>query len=399
MPLDVKSDCRSVTVRVYETPRKGYPSWTVAHRFGGQRVRKRFASLDDAKDHAKTIANSIANGRTSALDLSAADLASCARAMELAKSTGKPLELVAAEYARAWAILGDVPVERAAEEYRRNHPAGGKMVSEILTEFLETKGKCDPDYRRIMAMRLARFAEAFQCTIASVTAAALADWLEKMKGGARTKRNAFADVKALVRFAIRRRYLRADFDELTRVDLPAARPGRIQPYSPEEMRKILNHAQGEAIEFLPYLPVRAFSGVRFKEMGRLRPEHFHRSGWISMDAEITKTHSRRLVPILPVLKRWLARYPVTDKLLPFSVSNMGPRLPELIHAAGVKPRRNGLRDSYVSYRMAALQDAGKVAEETGHSVEVMRRSYREIRMPDGRVITPKEARRWFDLNP
>ncbi len=60
---------------------------------------------------------------------------------------------------------------------------------------------------------------------------------------------------------------------------------------------------------------------------------------------------------------------------------------------------NGFRDSFVSYRMAEVMDAGKVAQESGHSIKMLMSSYREIRMLDGRVITPAESARYFALSP
>lgn len=76
-----------------------------------------------------------------------------------------------------------------------------------------------------------------------------------------------------------------------------------------------------------------------------------------------------------------------------------PLLTKLIRRAGIEPRHNGFRDSYASHRLAILQDASKVAEETGHAPAQLRRSYREIALPDGRLITPQLAKRYFSILP
>jgi len=391
----------SVSVPIYHTPRDGYDGYTVVYRFAGRRHRKLCATLEEAREFAREQARNIAHGRPLQIGLAPHEMASLLRVRELLKGAG-PLELVAANCAEALRILGGRSIITAAREFAQRNPDGSEIkVSTAILEFLKTKGARDRDYYRLMETRLFRFRDAFPCSLGFVTESAVDSWLAGLKVGLRTKRNYMHDVKALYRWAIRRRYLGAGFDEVERVSLPEVGPGKIQPYSPEELEKLLDYAQAMDPKFLPYLPIRAFSGIRFEEMTRLRAEHFHsETGWISMDADITKTHSRRLIPILPVLKKWLKRYPVTGPIVPReNASSISARLTELIAAAGVKTRRNGLRDSFASYRMAVLRDAGKVSEETGHSIEMLRRSYREIRMLDGRVITPEQGAKWFSFGP
>ncbi len=53
---------------------------------------------------------------------------------------------------------------------------------------------------------------------------------------------------------------------------------------------------------------------------------------------------------------------------------------------------NGLRHSYVSYRVQADKDVNAVAHECGHSVDVLQRHYRCL-------CTPKEAEAWFNILP
>lgn len=107
-----------------------------------------------------------------------------------------------------------------------------------------------------------------------------------------------------------------------------------------------------------------------------------------------------MIPILPNLRAWLKAYPPADQLAPIAdPSSLTPRLTELIQAAGVVNRHNGFRDSFASYRLAIVQDAAKVAEETGHDPRQLRRSYREIRLPDARIITPALAKRYFSIRP
>ena len=171
--------------------------------------------------------------------------------------------------------------------------------------------------------------------------------------------------------------------------------------TPEEAATILAHAEARDPRWLPCLPVKFFTGIRDAEIARLRPQHFHHdTGFITCAPEITKTETRRLMPILPNLAAWLRKYPPPEKLNPLeNVPSNSSALVKLIRKAGVAPRHNGPRDSYVTFRMAALGDAAKVAEETGHTPAQLRRSYREIALPDGRVITPALAAQYFAISP
>jgi hypothetical protein len=53
---------------------------------------------------------------------------------------------------------------------------------------------------------------------------------------------------------------------------------------------------------------------------------------------------------------------------------------------------DGLRHSYISYRLAVLHDTARVALEAGNSSEVIFMHYREL-------VTPEEAYAWFNVKP
>jgi hypothetical protein len=54
--------------------------------------------------------------------------------------------------------------------------------------------------------------------------------------------------------------------------------------------------------------------------------------------------------------------------------------------------KNGLRHSFISYRLAILHDTARVALEAGNSPEVIFGHYREL-------VTPEAAQAWFDVKP
>jgi hypothetical protein len=404
-----------VSVRIYRTPSHGRPGFTVCHRFAGRRARKWFASEEHARDHARTQARRIAQGKGAALALSAEQAASYLRADEMLRPTGQPIELVAADHVAAWRELGGSAgrptYTELAREHQRWHPASqpARLVSEVLTEFMAGRRTAALNGRWLTTLEtmLERFAAAFHVPIAKVNGREVNTWLHALKDedgkalGLRSKNNHRDAIRALFAFARRRKYLPHDHDELAAIDMAQAGPGRIHVYSPEEMNRILHHAATHAGRYVPYLAIRCFSGIRYEEMGRLRGEHIHRgTGYIAMDAAITKTNRRRTIQMLPALKAWLSAYPPAKGLVqPHPSTSMAPRLVELIRAAGVENRHNALRDSYITYRVAMTADIAAVSQESGNSPAMIERSYREVRLPDGRIITPKLAACWFAIRP
>ncbi len=55
-------------------------------------------------------------------------------------------------------------------------------------------------------------------------------------------------------------------------------------------------------------------------------------------------------------------------------------------------KKNALRHSYISYRVAEVQDVPKVALEAGNSGQMIFQHYREL-------VQAKDAKEWFGIFP
>jgi len=100
---------------------------------------------------------------------------------------------------------------------------------------------------------------------------------------------------------------------------------------------------------------------------------------------------RRLPPILPNLKKWLKplkkdKGPICDYV------NTTKQLLKVAETAGVTWKHNGLRHSFISYRVAAIADVPRVADEAGNSPQIIRQHYLKR-------VTPALARKWFAIQP
>ena len=60
--------------------------------------------------------------------------------------------------------------------------------------------------------------------------------------------------------------------------------------------------------------------------------------------------------------------------------------------AKVEWKVNGLRHSFITYRLAATKNVAEVAHEAGNSPTMIFRHYREL-------ATPAQAEEWFGMKP
>src|SRR5262249_52430349 len=121
--------------------------------------------------------------------------------------------------------------------------------------------------------------------------------------------------------------------------------------------------------------------------------------YVKVTSDIAKKSKKRLVPIQDNLRAWLA-------LAPSRAGNVMPREKEHAmwnagcEAAGKILGResfewvdNGVRHSFASYRLAAIQDAPKVACELGHpNPTLLYSTYAE-------VVTPEDAKAYWSIMP
>jgi len=95
------------------------------------------------------------------------------------------------------------------------------------------------------------------------------------------------------------------------------------------------------------------------------------------------------VPISENLKLWLL--PARQ----LSGAVCGHRRPQMAAARlceGFAWQDNGLRHSFISYRLAILEDTARVALEAGNSPQMIFTNYREL-------VAPDVARAWFEVKP
>ncbi len=216
----------------------------------------------------------------------------------------------------------------------------------------------------------------------------------------RSRNNFRRAIGTLVNFAVTRGYLVKGTVEMEDVALAREANGEIEIFRPEEMAAVLEMADKRLI---PFLAIGAFAGLRHAELQRLDwAEVRMEDGLIEVKANKAKTASRRLVPIQDNLRRWLKPYRKTSGFICdyVNTSNQIDRLAEVVNrkmketeaTAAFAWKRNALRHSYISYRVADTQNVAQVALEAGNSPLMIFQHYREL-------VRLKEAKLWFGITP
>ena len=132
----------------------------------------------------------------------------------------------------------------------------------------------------------------------------------------------------------------------------------------------------------PFLALGAFAGLRMAELQRLDWSEIDLNrGFITVAAHKAKTRQRRLVPIAEQ-SQGMAQAPHAA-FRPGLCGHQRPQMAVARLCEGFKWAANGLRHSYISYRLAVLHDTARVALEAGNSPEVIFAHYRELVTPRG----------------
>jgi len=369
----------------------------------GDRKRrfKTCASFDDACRFAENVNAAINAGDVHTLVLTGDERLEFLNAKKAAGD--RALLLVVSEYMEAIGKLKGVPLSVAVDGYLKSH---GKFqprtVREVIAELIASKeqNKMKPlsaEYLKDLG-RLWKFAAAFNVSISEITATEIEEYIASIDATGRTQFNYGRLVRTLFNFAEKRNYLPKDSNPFEEIELEYLDEGEIEIFTPDEMRGMLLIARPELV---PFLAIGGFAGVRHYEMKRL--------DWSDIGAEhitikkgTAKTRSRRLVPILPNLAKWLEPHrkktgPVIgfahiSKQLGWLVEDMNAAAEMEGRLANFRWKHNALRHSFISYRMSVTNNENQVAVESGNSPAKIHSNYREL-------VMPVNAQEWFAIAP
>jgi integrase len=423
-PQEITKDSCTVTIYEREYPKtnkdgktRHYLEYRLAWYEDGKRTIETSSDYLALRTRADEVLDDLKEGRrTGPGALKAYERNDYTRAIEILKPTGQRLDTAVANYAEAFKILGGDLVVVAAQEYVRRNLTKIKprLVSEVVDELIadkERQKRSDAHVKRLDS-HLRKFAESMVKNIATVTAAEMDLFLDNLSSdkkavGPRTRDNYADSIVTLYKWAKRKRFVPADFDETDRITrLDKDEDGSIEIYTPEEIKALLSTAEDSLI---PFLAIGAFAGLRSSEIMRLdwadvRLENGDPHVVVQQGKVKKRGKSRRIVPMTENLRAWLKpRTKKSGSVWPHSTPYLYEMLRELAPKAEVALREahpkaklewkaNALRHSFISYRVASIKNVAQVALEAGNSPQMIFSNYREI-------VTEPDAVKWFGISP
>jgi integrase len=267
-------------------------------------------------------------------------------------------------------------------------------VGQLSQEVIEAKRKdgCSAKYLVGLKSYYKRFGHDFgNRLIAGITVEELDNWLRAIPGSPQTRMDYRTFIGVLFSYATKRRMI--DSNPV----LHTARPKLINKapeiFTVDELRALLETAQRTEPRVLPMLAIGAFAGLREAEIRRLAWSEIDLvRGFIEVTSAKAKSARRRIIPIQSNLAAWLRPYASMQGLVvPKGARRKLKRVRR--EARLLKWPRNGLRHSFASYRLAAIQDAPRVSAELGHtSPQLLYNTYRE-------VVRPEDAKLYWEIAP
>jgi integrase len=329
-------------------------------------------------------------------NLKGQEAADCARALEMLKPSGMSI------------------IEAVAHALKSNRGMSSSITVDKATAALLTERELNgvgAKYLYNLRRALHRFADKFgERRLADLDGPMIKGFLDGLgcKRGrltvpvtARTRNNYRAAIGQVFEHAKFQKWLPKDHESIEHLGKYKEAPKPTQIFTPAEMDTLLTLAQAKraSSQLVPFLAIGAFAGIRHAEITRLDWKDVSLAGGhITVQAANAKTAARRIVPIPENLARWLADYakdfgPVCNQ----KGNAMGDALDRFAHTARVKKtgfvwKRNALRHSYISYRLAETNDTARVALEAGNSPAMIFRHYREL-------VSADAAKAWFAVQP
>lgn len=392
-PFSIKEG--SVVVKIYrskhKTTKSGYV-YTVAYKsFAGIRKLPQTASEKKAETEARRIAVALAAGKIASAEFSSAERDELFAAKKMCGD--QPLLSCLAEYNKAKELVGSNLFAAAKNWSDANgNSFTRKLFRDVVDEFVVAKKKLGyspiENHGAIYALLKSDLGSFF---VNDLTTIQLTTWLHKSQSpctfNTRRKR-----LVAIFNWCRNVGYLPETIrTAATKTETADEVPKPIGIITPAEFGALLHQVSIDAKQSLPCLVFAGFCGLRSCELKN--------QDWsnVYLDRQLLNvtsgkkgTDSDRIVPLCDAAVRWLQLCENHTGLICEKQDLRNIRI--VAKKIGVSIPKNGLRHSFVSYRVAQKQDCNQAALEAGHSLKIQKKHYK---FP----VPQKEGEAWFGIVP
>lgn len=391
-PIEVKRGL--AVVRIYPRPaeRGRQPRFMLADYSSGKRKWQTFSKLSEARAEATRLAALAAAGDTTGAGMNGDDRRDLTRATEIVAPFGLDVPTVCALFAEAAALVGPHYVVEACREYSKRAPVSKERypIEKAADDYFAAKEARGRSTRLLedIRSRIGRFAKDHPGhAVQDFTTAGIQSWLDRLRQrngkpvSPTTRKNFAVVVGGLFEWARKRGVIRDNPCRDLERDGGKKSEG-VEFWTPEEAHKLLA-AAGDIVK--PAVVIGLFCGLRTAELCRIKWRHVNlEAGHVEVGSDIAKTASRRLVPIPPSAQAWLKAHRGKPEapIYPEHSTTLPKRISEACEAAGIRRIPNGMRHSWVTYRVAVTGDVSRTALEAGNSAAVIHQHYRGLATKD-----------------
>ena len=366
----MKAESNALKSRTSSWPRihtqtlpSGQPSFVIDVQLAGSRIFRRFTTTKDAEREAAKLRAQRDREGNSAFELP----------LRIRVEAAKCVEMLA-EYPDA--TLTDATAHYVTHVLAyRNAPTVAEVVEKMLADAIKNNRRFHTI--KELRLRLGKFAETFGARkVSEITIEELREWFDGLQLAPRTRINFATKVSQLFNYAVTNKW--ASENLVDRIANPSTDDKSVDFYTPDEAKVLLHHAADTGV--LPFVAIGLFAGLRTNEITRLDWRAVKLAErCIIVGSDVAKKRSRRVVEINDTLTAWLALCARrTGRVCDLREDQLMSRIRQLVKAAGVTWKKNGLRHSFASYHLALHNDAVKTSFQMGNSPVIVHNHYKGL---------------------
>ncbi len=371
-----------------------YPTYQVVGYLEGQRVRKRFKSLEEAA------------GEKSRLEIAAANADGGVRSVHTRLSTDQVAEAEACVRRLGGRSL-TLAVDWFLENYRP--PCAEKPLSEAVTDFVTSRAEQgEAVHRDDVECKLKAFGRKFpNQRVHEIGTADVLQYLTRSGWAPKTQNNIRGILHTFFSFCAddARRWATSNpVKAVPKLDVPRGLPEIMSADRITELFTFLETYTGSPRKpqkpgfLVPYFALATFAGMRpavptgeiwklghVRDLKRLVDLDV---GVIRVTPDVAKTDSIRQIKVRPNLAAWLKRYPLGE--FPIVMPGMQGLVSEVRKKFAIGD--DVLRHTFISMHVAKWRSLGEAALEAGNSEGIIKKHYLNL-------VGESEADRFWEIRP